>query len=161
MDKTKILFKSFKFQGDVIKEGSTLNFKAMEPNGNIFDISKLKGVKIISIFPKLNTKVCDKQTYEMARLSSLHPNANLISISLDEQEVQRNWCLANQKENIKIVWDLKLKEFSDKTNLYIPKLKTLGRGLLVLDNDNKIIKSLINKDIAKQPNFDEVIEFLK
>lgn len=161
MNKTRILLAKFKFKGQIIKVGNKLQFKAQNTNGTIFDISKVKGNKIISIFPALNTKICDKQTMTIARLSKEYPKTNIISISLDSPEVQKKWCLAHNEKNIRIVSDKKLMDFSNKTNLYIPKLKTLGRGIIILDKDNVVIKTLINKDMVKQPNFEEIKEFLK
>lgn len=161
MNSTRILIKKYMFKGEVIKEGSNLSFKALTKDNKEFNINDIKGIKVISLFPDINTRICDMQTMEIERLSNQNKDITFISICMNDVKDINEWCLSKGADNSIVLSDLKYKDFGDKTNLYIPKLNKLGRGILVLDNDNKVISININKDIAKSPDYEYVMGLIK
>lgn len=156
MNSTKKYGEVVKFSGEVIKEGSTLEFKAITHEDKDFDIKNIKGTKVISLFPSVNTKICDLQTMEIAKLSAKHPEITFVSISTNTTKDLSEWCIAHGTENIIIVSDLKHKEFATKTNIYIPEFKMLGRGIIILDENNKIVSIKINEDIVDHPDYSAI-----
>lgn len=160
MNKTKIKKISFNFTGEVIQEGRVLTFKGIDRKGKVFKVSDLKGIKIVSFFPAVNTSVCDLQTRTIARLAAEHPKVNFISISTDEPKVLDEWCLGKGVDNIIIVSDNKYNEFATRTNLLIQKIKKLGRGLIVLDDTDRILMIDVNKEVSAEPNWDSIKEYI-
>lgn len=161
MNSTRILLKKYAFKGEVITKGNHLSFKAITKDNKEFDIEDIKGIKVISIFPDINTSVCDKQTIEIERLSRLHKKLTFISICMNTTADLNKWCLSNGAKNSITLSDSKYKEFGSKTNLYIPKLDKLGRGIIVLDQDNVALSVNINKDLTKSPDYSYVTKLIK
>ena len=161
MRKTKIKLISFKFLGKVIENGVILDFKAKKIDNTDFKLSNIKGNKIISVFPDINTSICDKQTQKISQLSIKFPKVKFISVSMDSIEKQNDWCAAHNIENILIVSDKEYKDFGKKTNLYIPKIKKLGRALMILNDDNEIIDLSINEEVAAEPNWELIEKYLE
>lgn len=161
MNITKIKILKFKFKGDVVEQGKVLIFKAITSEGKEFISSDLKGTKVISVFPDVNTRICDAQTIKINQLANDHPEIKFISISMDKPSKLKEWCASHGTENMITLSDEEIRDFGIKTNLYIPKLKKLGRGVLVLDNKNKIISININKDMAQEPNYSYIEKLIE
>ncbi len=88
MKKVKIYHIPFKLKGPIIERHTKLTFKAEDQNG-LWDIQNIKGKKVISLFPSINTKICDNQTQTIARMAQQHKDINFISISTDSIEKQK------------------------------------------------------------------------
>lgn len=143
-----------------IQVGETLDFSATNPDFSDFKLVKNDKVKVISLFPSIDTSVCDLQTRKIAELASKFTNIEFISISLDLPPAIKKWCHANSLENLVIVSDYKEREFGKKTGLLINELKLLARGLIVL-NEKNIIKYVdICSEVADMPNFDKLESLL-
>lgn len=161
MKKTRLLFKSFPFQGEVIKQGAKLSFKALTKDEKIFDIKDIEGIKVISVFPDINTPICIKQTKEFERLASLHKKLTFISICNNPTSHINKWSLSHGVKHSIVLSDKQYRDFGNKTNLYIPKRDQLGRGIIILDKNNKILSIRINKNLAKRPDYKYVMRLLK
>ena len=159
MNKITIKRIPFKLVSDAISMGKELSFKALDRNGNVFDSKDLKGKTILSFFPDINTSVCDKQTMIISKLAINNPNISFLSITTDNINIINKWCAAKDIKNIDIISDNKL-EFGTSTGLLIKKLKKLTRGFILL-KDNEIIDISMNKEIAKDPDFIKLNEWLK
>ncbi len=92
MKKVKIYHIPFKLKGPIIKRGAKLSFKAEDQSG-LWDIQDIKGKKVISLFPSINTKICDNQTQTIARIAQQHKDITFISISTDSiKKTKRMMC---------------------------------------------------------------------
>lgn len=150
----------FKLLDNAVEIGETIHFKARDKNNQDVMISDFKGQKIISIFPDIETKVCDMQTHELSVLAMNNPNINFISITMDDVEKINQWCSANGISNLTILSDHVHKEFGTKTRLLIPAINKLSRGFILLDNDDKVIDLSLNKELAEMPDFDKVNKWI-
>ena len=153
MNKVTIKKIAFRLIGETIKKNNYLSFKAIDRNDKIISIDDFKGVKIISLFPDIETRICDNQTREIAKYASKYPKINFISITMDTVSKINKWCLASGIDNIHIWSDWKLREFSSKTNTMISKINKLTRGFIILDDKNKIIEVSLNSEIAEDPDY--------
>ena len=85
---------------DILKIGKPLPNAKLKAHGNLdVDINDLKGkIKIISIVPKLNTPVCDKQTHKFSETNGgLDKDVDIITLSTNSVEDQD---LFSKKSNI-------------------------------------------------------------
>ncbi|TCG11977.1 redoxin domain-containing protein [Mycoplasma todarodis] len=160
MEKAKIHHIPFKLSGPAIEKNTKLTFKAEDKNG-IWNIEDIKGKKVISLFPAINTKICDMQTQQIAKLAQEHKNVTFISISTDSVKKQEEWCAAKGLENVLIVSDDKYKEFQTKTNAYIPRINKLTRGFILLDKENIIQEISLNIELSKEPNYTLLDKWIK
>lgn len=143
-----------------IQVGETLDFSATNPDFSEFKLFKNDKVKVISLFPSIDTSVCDLQTRKIGELASKFSNVEFISISLDLPPAIKKWCHANSLENLVIVSDYKEREFGKKTGLLINELKLLARGLIILDENNIVKYVDICSEVADMPNFDKLESLL-
>ena len=104
------------------------------------EINDLKGkVKIISIVPKLNTPVCDKQTYQFSETNGgLDKNVNIITLSTNTTEEQHQFSQKAKIHNLTFLSDSPGFVFGKKTGLLIDGLDILRRTVIVADKNNII-----------------------
>lgn len=159
MKKVKVKFIPFKLKGELITKNNELIFKAKNIKDQIVDSSNYKGIKVISVFPEITTKVCDLQTMEISKLANKYKNVMFISISMDTVDTIEKWCEAKGVDNIEIWSDRELGEFGDKTNTLIPIVKKLTRGFIVM-KDNTIIDTSFKEDISEMPDFEHLEIYL-
>lgn len=159
MNKLLIKGQEYKLAGDIINKGMILDFKAVNRENQDVRLADIKGIKVISVFPDINTRVCDMQTLKIAQLSQQAKHINFISISMDAVEVINTWCVA-KGQNVDIWSDLKYKEFASKTNALIPALNKLARGFIVLNEQNEIIDIDFVKELSEMPNFELLNKYL-
>ena len=160
MNKVKIKKIPFKLLGEAIEKNKSLVFKAVDQENKEVSIDQVKGLKVLSFFPDINTGVCDMQTLKIGSLAKEHPNINFVSITMDSPEEIKKWCMKNDLANLVLWSDAKYKEFQTKTNLYIPRIKKLSRGLIVLDENNIIVDKFFNIEIAEQPDWTVLDKYL-
>ncbi|MCK5806826.1 MAG: redoxin family protein [Mycoplasmataceae bacterium] len=160
MNKITIHEKEFSLSGETITTGNKLEFKGIDGTGVEFNSTSLKGKKVISIFPDINTGVCDEQTVKIAQLAKQNKDIEFISITMDEPSIITDWCAGKGVDNSRIVSDSKFKEFATKTNIYITEINKLARGFIVLDETNTITHILLNDEIAVAPDFKKLEELI-
>ena len=158
MNKIKIKGIPFKLNGDVIEKGSTLAFKVVDRNNNDFIFGTQKGITIISVFPDINTRICDEQTQWIAKTAQLNKDIRFISFTKDPVNIINEWCLAKEIENVQIHSDV-YGEFGEATNTLIKRIKKLARGFIVL-KDNIIIDICFKKEITKTPEYELLSKYL-
>ena len=109
--------------------------------GNVdIEINDLKGeVKIISIVPKLNTPVCDKQTHQFSETNGgLDKNVDIITLSTNTTEDQHQFSQKAKIHNLTFLSDFPGFIFGKKTGLLIDGLDVLRRTVIVADKNNII-----------------------
>lgn len=154
---------------DKFKIGKKINFFAKNENGkNIFlgDLLSQQKKKILSIIPKIDTSVCSLQTQKLYKyFQKQQDKFVVITISLDKCNLQKSFCQnilkTNQSSNFFFLSDHEDKNFSKESGLEIQELKLLARGIIVLDEENKIIYKEIPTRLDKHPNYEKLINFLE
>lgn len=146
--------------GEQVNLGSTIKFKATDISFNECSFEKLSKITIFSIFPSINTKVCDLQTTQMNKIAHKYPNYDFVAISLDLPPALNEWCGAHNIKNIKAVSDYKKREFGMKTGFLIDEVFLLNRGIIVLNKNNEIIYIAKSNNVHKQINFKNLEDFL-
>ena len=161
MNKITLKQKEYALNGETIEVGTKVECKGEDAAGAKFQSKKIKGPKVISIFPDINTGICDAQTIKISKWSERFPEMQFISITVDSPEIIKNWCAGKGVENSRIISDGKYLDFAKKTNTLIVELKLLSRGFIVLDEKNKVTNVLLNEELAEVPEFDELEKLLE
>lgn len=148
-----------------IQVGETLNFTAVDKSLHKINLAKsVHGFKIISSVPSIDTKTCALQTaYFNAEAAKLE-KFTIISISKDLPFAQNRFCeKLKLNSNFHILSDYQNNEnsFSSKTNLLIDETQLLARSVIILDDNNKILYLQIVKEVSEEPDYDQVLKFLK
>ena len=69
--------------GDKVNVGSVIKFKTVDIDFNEYSFEKIKKITIFSIFPSINTRICDLQTIQMNKIAQNYPKFDFVAISLD------------------------------------------------------------------------------
>ena len=125
----------------VLEVGKTMPNALLQRFGNSnVEIKDLMGkVKIISIVPKLNTPVCDKQTHQFSEQNGgLDKQVDIITISTNSSEGQNTFAKKAKINNLIFLSDKAEFSFGRNTGLLIEEMGMLARTVLVLDETNTI-----------------------
>ena len=148
--------------GEQLRVGDRmLNFSAVTKNFEDWSLSDVRGIKIISVVPSLDTPICQLQTRRFNREAVEFNNVSVITISLDLPFAQTRWCGAEGIDKVIVISDYKNREFSKQTCLLIHETKLLTRAVFVLDNCNNIKHLEYVRDISKEPNYEKIRETIK
>ena len=126
---------------DILKVGKPLPNATLSGYGNMgVDLKDLKGkIKIISIVPKLNTPVCDKQTHKFSETNGgLDKEVDIITLSTNSVEVQHQFAEKAKIKNLLFLSDSPDFSFGKKTGLLIEGMDVLRRTVIVTDQNNII-----------------------
>lgn len=125
-------------------------------------ISDFKGKTVIlSVVPSLDTPVCDKQTRAFNEKAGSLPGTAVVTVSLDLPFAQKRWCGAAGVQNITVLSDYKHHNFGQSYGLLIKELGLLGRAVFVIDKNGVVRYKQYVKEVATEPNYDEVLEAAK
>ena len=137
------------------------NFSVTKNDLSAISLSDLKGIKLISIAPSLDTGVCQKQTRKFNEEVASLEGINLMTISLDLPFAQARWCGSEGLENSLTVSDYQDRDFATKYALLIEELKLLTRAVLVLDKDNNVTYVEYLTEITNEPNYEAALKAVK
>ena len=126
---------------EVLKVGQPLPDAKLKDYGNRdVNLNELKGkIKIISVVPKLNTPVCDKQTHIFSETNGgLDKDVDIITLSTNTIEEQNLFAKKANIHNLVFLSDDPSFQFGKKTGLLIDGLGVLRRTVMVIDQNNII-----------------------
>ncbi len=142
---------------DIAPEFTAVN-KDMTP----FKLSDLKGkLKIISVVPSVDTKVCEFQTIHFNEEATKHPDVVVLTISVDLPFAQQRFCVANDIENSIVVSDHRELDFGMKYGFAIEGIRLLSRGIVVIDKEDKVRYVEYVKEVGTHPDYEKVLEFVE
>ncbi len=149
--------------GKLIQVGDLApDFTVVDGSMNPIKLSDYKGKKVLlSIFPSIDTGVCQMQTTAFnKRASELSEGIEIITISLDLPFALDRYCSANRIESIKTTSDYQDREFANKYGVLVDQLKLLARGNIIINSDGIVEYVNILEEMTDEPNYDQVMEHL-
>lgn len=147
--------------GDEVKVGD------MAPDAVLIDndlkpvkISSFRGkIYIISVVHSLDTGICNLQTKRFNKEAEKFGNdVVILTISMDLPFAQKRWCGAEGVTNVKTLSDHRDASFGTSYGVLIKELRLLARAVFVIDKDGIIRYTQIVKEVASEPNYDEVLQ---
>ncbi len=124
-------------------------------------LSSFKGKKVIlSVVPSLDTPVCDLQTKRFNQEASKLSDVVVLTISKDLPFAQRRWCGAVGASAVKTLSDYR-GNFGETYGVLIKGLNLLARSIFVVDANGKVTYVQLVKEVATEPNYDEVLNAVK
>jgi len=119
-------------------------------------------VKIISVFPSIDTGVCAIQTKRFNKeASKLSDDIVILCISKDLPFALSRFCGSEGIKNLVTLSDYKDNEFGEKYGFLLTELGLLTRGVIVIDKDNVVQYVEYVKEVAEEPNYQKAIEEAK
>ena len=120
--------------------------------------------KVISIVPSLDTPTCAKSTKVFNERASASANTVVLVVSADLPFAQKRFCGAEGLSNVVSLSTLRGRDFHQRYGVDIqdgPLKGLTARGVVVLDENNKVLHSELVPEIGQEPNYDAALAVLK
>jgi len=120
--------------------------------------------KVLNIVPSLDTPVCQKSTRVFNERASGLANTQVLVISADLPFAMGRFCGAEGLTNVATLSTLRGRDFHQKYGVDItdgPLKGLTARGVVVLDENNKVLHSELVPEIKQEPDYDAALAALK
>lgn len=119
-------------------------------------------IKILSIFPSIDTGVCAMQTRTFnKKAGELAGNVTVLCISMDLPFAQNRFCAAEGIDHVVTLSDYRSADFGTKYGFLIEELHLLARGVVVLDDKNVVRYVEYVPEVGTEPNYDAAMEAIR
>jgi thioredoxin-dependent peroxiredoxin len=119
--------------------------------------------KVLNIVPSLDTPVCQTSTRTFNQKSSSLENTVVFVISADLPFASKRFCTTEGLNNVVPLSTFRNRDFVSKYGVDIADgaLKGLtARGVVVLDENNKVLHSELVPEIKEEPKYDQALAAL-
>jgi thiol peroxidase len=148
-------------QGSGVKVGDPIpNVQVAKSDLTLMNIADTKGtVRIISIVPSLDTKVCEQQTHYLSEKNNgLDKHVQMITISVDTPFAQGRFAKDAKINNVTFLSDYRGGDFGKTNGLLVKDPHILARSVMVVDKDNVIRYLQITPELAQLPDMDAAFQ---
>lgn len=119
-------------------------------------------VRIISVFPSVDTPVCSRQNKRFNKESAaLGEDVAILSISVDLPFAQQRFCDVEGIKNAFMFSDYNGLDFGMKYGFVIEDLRLLTRGVVVIDKEGIIRHIEYVTDNAQEIDYDKALDVVK
>jgi thiol peroxidase len=149
--------KALQLRGPGIQVGDRLrSIELTKGDLSLVDIAETKGrVRIISIVPSIDTKVCEQQTHHLSEKNEgLDQTVELITVSVDTPFAQKRFAKDANISNVTFLSDYRGGRFGMAYGLLVEEPHFLARTVLVVDKDNVIRYMQVTPELAQMPDMD-------
>jgi thioredoxin-dependent peroxiredoxin len=167
-DGHNILFKGspLALSGNGIKVGDKLRSVKVTQTDltlvNLVDTAGKGKVRIISVVPSLDTKVCEQQTHHLSEKSKgLDKMVELITVSIDTPFAQKRFAEEAKIHNITFLSDYRNADFGKAYGLFLKDPHILARAIIVVDAHDTVRYLQITPELAQLPNMDDAFQFAR
>lgn len=150
--------------GNIIKNGDKApEFTVIDNGLKPVQLSDFKGkVKLISIFPSIDTSVCSIQNHKFNNeAGSYEDKVAFLAISIDLPFALKRFCGAEGINNLKTLSDHRNTDFGNKYGFLIKDLRLLARGVVVIDKDDIIRHIEVVPNVGQEPDYESALKVLK
>ncbi len=132
-------------------------FTVKDVDGKTVTLNDLKGeVLLISVFPDINTRVCDLQTRRFFMEADKHKDVKILNLSNNKPKELSDWC-ATEGVDALMLSDEDL-DFAKAYGLYIAETDVLARSTFLIDKDGTLVYKEVISEITNEPNYDAVFK---
>jgi thiol peroxidase len=147
--------------GIEVKTGETLRAVPLAKGDlSLVNIQEPTGmVRIISVVPSLDTKVCEQQTHYLSEKNQgLGQQVKLITISVDTPFAQDRFAKEAGISNVEFLSDFRGGEFGKSHGLLLEGPHVLARAVMVIDANNVIRYLQVTPDLGHMPDMDKAFQ---
>jgi len=120
--------------------------------------------KVLNIVPSLDTPTCAKSTRVFNEKAGSMSNAVVLVVSADLPFAMSRFCGAEGLNNVVTLSTLRGRDFHTRYGVDIadgPLKGLTARGVVVLDENNKVLHSELVSEIKNEPNYEAALAALK
>jgi thiol peroxidase len=121
-----------------------------------------KKMKLLNIFPSLDTKTCSLSVINFNKKCEKIPNLAVLNISMDLPFAAARFCKEQEIENA-ITLSAFRSSFPKDYGVAIvdsPMKGLCARSVVILDEDNKVVYTELVEEITHEPNYDLAMKAL-
>ena len=139
------------------------DFEVLDNNLSPVRFSSFLGkVCVIASVPSLDTPVCDLETRRFNEEAAiLGADVNILTISMDLPFAQKRWCGTAGVDKVTTLSDHLSASFGEAYGVLIKELRLLARAVFVVDKEGVVHYVQLVKEVADQPDYNEVLGALK
>jgi len=137
--------------------------KVLNNDLSLVRLSSFQGkVCVITSVPSLDTPVCDMEVRRFNKEAGiLDPDVTILTITMDLPFAQKRWCGAAGVDKVITLSDHLLGSFGEAYGVLIKELRLLARAVFILDRDGILQYVQLVKEVADEPDYNEVLGTLK
>jgi thiol peroxidase len=150
--------------GPGVKVGEKLrDVPVVKPDLSVINIADTKGmIRVISIVPSVDTKVCEQQTHYLSEKNNgLDKQVQMITISVDTPFAQKRFADEAKISNVTFLSDYRGGDFGRTHGLLVKEPHILARAVMVVDQDNVIRYLQVTPELAQLPDMDAAFTFAR
>jgi thiol peroxidase len=120
--------------------------------------------KVLNIVPSLDTPVCQTSTRTFNQKATDLKNTVVLVVSADLPFVGGRFCGAEGLNNVTTLSTFRNRDFHSKLGVDVadgPLKGLTARGVVVLDENNKVLHSELVPEIKQEPNYEAALASLK
>ena len=120
--------------------------------------------KVLNIVPSLDTPTCATSTRKFNANAGGLANTVVLVVSADLPFAMSRFCATEGLKNVETLSTFRNPEFATKYGVNItegPLRGVTARGVVVLDESNKVIHSELVPEIKNEPNYDAALAALR
>ncbi|MBN6056076.1 thiol peroxidase [Nonomuraea sp. RK-328] len=161
------------FKGNPVTVGGTFPQHGAEAPGfslvgkDLSDVTLASfgsSVKVLNIFPSVDTGVCAASVRRFNQVAAEHPEAVVLCVSADLPFAQQRFCGAEGLDNVVMLSLMRGRDFLTEYGVAQesgPLAGLAARAVVVLDGDNKVIHSELVPEITQEPDYEAALAALK
>jgi thiol peroxidase len=115
-------------------------------------------VKIVSVVPSVDTKVCEEQTHILGEAKMIDPRITRITLSRDLPAAQARFATEAHLENVTYLSDYKAGAFGRSAGLLMEDSELLARAVMVVDGEGRVRHLQLVPDVTQLPDMDAAIK---
>lgn len=145
--------------GEEIKVGkSAPDFTVLNNSLEAKRLSDFSGkVRILSIFPSIDTGVCAQQARRFNVEAAKLPDVQILSISVDLPFALSRFCAAEGIDKNITLSDHRELDFGYKYGFVLEELRLLARGIVIVDRQGIVRYVEYVKELTDHPDYDRAI----
>ena len=164
MSQVKFAGNPIDISGEFPKVGEQLpDLRLLKTDLSELNYDELKGKKVVfNVFPSVDTGVCAMSLRTFSEKLKDRSDVVLVFTSLDLPFAFKRFCAAEGIENAITTSDFRYKDWA-KNNSWMssgPLTGLYARGVVVTDENLKIVHSELVPEITQEPNYDAALKHL-
>ena len=149
--------------GETVKVGDKApDFTVLSAGLEPVKLSDYDGkLRILSIYPSIDTGVCQAQNRRFNAEASNLGDAVILSISCDLPFAQSRFCAAEGLDKVVTLSDHKDVDFGSKYGFWIKELRLLARGTVIVDKEGIVRYVEFVPEVTMEPDYESAFKLAK
>lgn len=149
--------------GETVKVGDKApDFTVLSAGLEPVKLSDYDGkLRILSIYPSIDTGVCQAQNRRFNAEASNLGDAVILSISCDLPFAQSRFCAAEGLDKVVTLSDHKDVDFGSKYGFLIKELRLLARGTVIVDKEGIVRYVEFVPEVTMEPDYESAFKLAK